>query len=411
MKRYPFLAAIVGTLVLSACNANGISQVTPPSQVPLSSIGKLQFAVGTMNVGFDGNKIGLNTVETFRQSNGDSATLVNTPVITGPSGFTDTAGSTPPNVTPQCQYGVFTAGGDAGTNHISGNPQNPNPVSTPLPLTFGQSGGVFSYGIQPLNETEGAPAYYAGAIDNEACGTYKLGFTTPNYPAYPEPFYSQANIFPSAVAGASGPPVYLGGPPAYPFFNDGTYPSGFAGYLQGFTAFEVTPVAGSYTLKVNIQAANASSASYSATASLNNTTPLPNLSAPTFTSDGKGGGSGTITVPSDPRIVETMVYIYDTQQSTYYTVGPLKGTGTLTYTVPDTLGPCSGSGCQTSSSTSRPTLLSSGGTGNTVDVYAASFDYHMFEASPPGNKSQAPAITGAGGQADITLSPLTYATE
>ncbi|GAC1659493.1 MAG: hypothetical protein NVS9B12_12760 [Vulcanimicrobiaceae bacterium] len=44
-------------------------------------------------------------------------------------------------------------------------------------------------------------------------------------------------------------------------------------------------------------------------------------------------------------------------------------------------------------------------------MYAVSFDYPAFEASPPVSTSAAPTITGAGGQADLTASAalsLTY---
>jgi hypothetical protein len=165
-------------------------------------------------------------------------------------------------------------------------------------------------------------------------------------------------------------------------------------------------------LNVNIPAENAASASYSATASLSSVTPLPNLSAPAYTSDGKGGGTGTIAVPNDPRIVETMVYIYDTgstsgQTPRYYSVGPLNGTGSLTFTLPDNLGVCIGSGCQSNSSTATPTIQP----GDQAVVYAVTYDYPMFEASPPSNTSQTPAIAGSSGQADISLSPLSTVNE
>jgi hypothetical protein len=45
--------------------------------------------------------------------------------------------------------------------------------------------------------------------------------------------------------------------------------------------------------------------------------------------------------------------------------------------------------------------------GDEYRFYAASFDYPMFEAGPPGNTQQKPAITGANGQADITTSAAT----
>ncbi|HET9393095.1 MAG TPA: hypothetical protein VFO29_12780, partial [Candidatus Rubrimentiphilum sp.] len=62
-----------------------------------------------------------------------------------------------------------------------------------------------------------------------------------------------------------------------------------------------------------------------------------------------------------------------------------------------------GTGCQNNAATQTRTIA----TGNTYRIYAATFDYPMFEASPPGNTSQTPTIVGAGGQADIATSPST----
>jgi len=345
---------------LVACSSNGTSVTPGGSPTNLAQNAKLQFAVGTANVAFDG-AIGLNTVATFRQPNGASATLVNTPTITGPAGFVV------PGTAPAA---------DAGTNHISASPQNPNVTQTPTPTTFSNTGGVFSYGFGPFNNSA-SEALYPG-----------------NPPLYPQPFYS-----------ANGGMEFIGGPPAYPFFNDGTYPAGFQGYSQGFNAFEATPVAGAYTLSVNVPIANAASQTFSASATLTNTVVLPTLPTPAFTPDGAGGGTATLTVPPDPRVVETLVYVADTTKGTYYTLGPSHATGAVTLTLPDNLGPCRGSGCQ-SGANAKPSISS----GDSYQVYAASYDYPAFEASPPINTSQTPTITGSNGQADVTLSNVLTAT-
>ncbi|HET7813024.1 MAG TPA: hypothetical protein VFL13_01470 [Candidatus Baltobacteraceae bacterium] len=391
--------------LMTGCAMNGLSQTPPVTQVNTQTIGKLEFAVGTANFGFDGNAIGLNVVTSFRQSGGLSAVLLNTPTITGPSGFSNSADNQNPAESPDCKKGVLHAGADAGTNKISGSPQNPNPIATPLPATFGQGGGVFGYGIEPLNSTtsSGRQSPYFGVGNLTAdCDQ------TPDYPAYPTPFY----MSPSAVAtldnnfGLKTAPVYLGGPPAYPFFKDTSYPANFAGFSQGFNAFELTPVAGSYSLNVTIPAANANTATVSASATLASVSGLASYgSAPTWTSDGRGGGSGTVTVPSDSRIVETMVYVYDENNGSYFTAGPIRGTGAQPYSIPDNLGACGTIGCQGTSP--QPGMAAS----DTIVVYAASYDYGMFEASRPISTSQTPAITGANGQADVTFSPLLKANE
>ncbi|HEV2262736.1 MAG TPA: hypothetical protein VGR69_10660 [Candidatus Rubrimentiphilum sp.] len=316
----------------------------------------MQFAVGTANIGQTGT-VGLNTVATFRQTNGLSATLVNTPTITGPAGFVV------PNA---CGSGCV----DAGTNHISGTPQNINPnVANPV-TTFGQAGGVFSYGFAPDNTGVTAAAIFT---------------------RYSNPFYGSPTL------------NYGGGPPAYPFFKDGTFPAGFTGYSQGFTMFKATPVAGTYTLTDVVATGNAGTFTFTATGTLANLTPLPALATPTFVEDGAGGGTGTVTVPADPRIVEAMVYFFNASQGTYFAVGPIKGTGAQAFALPDKLGPCTGAagaGCQNNAATQSPTFAA----GDTYRIYAATYDYSMFEASPPGNTQQSPTITGAGGQADISTS-------
>jgi hypothetical protein len=362
-NRNQFWTILVAAAILAGCSTNGASINPSVSHGNLNN-DKLQVAVGTANIAFDGS-IGLNVVTTFRQPNGLSAVLLDSPLITGPAGFVVT-GAAPAS--------------DAGTSHISSTAQTPNPPS-PCPTTFCIAGGAFSYGFAPYNS------------DNQ-------GNPYPNGPAlYPEPFYS-ANAVPIA-----------GGPPAYPFFNDGTFISGFVGYSQGFTAFETPVVAGSYSLSVTVPGPNGPAKTFTGSATITSVAPLPSIGAPAFASDGTGGGNVTVTVPADPRIVETMIYVVDLPGGNpnnaflFYTIGPLTGTGALAGALPDKLGPCSGSGCQ-----NGPNAAQSLNTGDTYQVYAVSFDYPAFEAGPPGNKSQTPTIVGAGGQADVSISSVTAGT-
>ncbi len=373
MNQYKLIAAVAVGALLAGCSANGAA--SPPTSVVTnpSNTSVLQLAVGTANIGQASGSppvqvqtLGLNTVSTFRQANGLSAALVNTPTITAPVGF----------VPPACGAGCVD---NAGTHQMSGAPQNVNPnVANPV-TTFGQTGGVFSYGLAPENEsTTGAAVYtrYANPIG---------GASTINYG---------------------------GGPPAYPFFKDGTFPSAFSGYSQGFTMFAAAPVAGVYTLADTVATGNAGTFTFTASSTLANLTPLPVLTTPTFVKDGVGGGAGVVTVPVDARVVETMVYFQNTTQGTFFAVGPIRGTGPQNYTLPDFLGPCggaAGTGCQNNAATRSPTFrLGAGpGTGDNYIVYAATYDYPMFEASPPGNVTQAPVINGGAAtsnQADITTS-------
>jgi hypothetical protein len=131
IRRYTQLARLTLLAALAGCSTNGLAQVPGATQpVPLSKVGTLQFAVGTAYFAQE-NKIGLNTVATFRASNGLTPVLVNTPTITGPSAM-----SVPtPNPAMTPWNGDFGGpgegvnsgmgpGSDAGTNHISGLPQS-----------------------------------------------------------------------------------------------------------------------------------------------------------------------------------------------------------------------------------------------------------------------------------------------
>ena len=100
-------------------------------------------------------------------------------------------------------------------------------------------------------------------------------------------------------------------------------------------------------------------------------------------------------------VVETEVFIVDANTGSYFTVGPLTGTGTLNWALPGNLGPCVGNNCQTGAS-ATPSI----NTGDSYFVASVGYDYPAFEAGPPGNSSQKPTITGANGQADLTMSPI-----
>ena len=355
MKNRYLLGIVSAGALLAGCSTNGAG-INPPVSHGNLGADKLQMAVGTANIGFDGT-VGLNVVTTFRQPNGLSAVLLDTPTITGPAGFVVPGN----NLSPWSQ--------DAGTNHISGSPQ-----TAPGPTTFGTAGGAFKYGFAPYNS------------DN-------LGDPYPNGPAlYAEPFYS-------------GDPVPIaGGPPAYPFFNNGTFISGFQGYSQGFNAFETSVTAGSYSISVNVPGTSGPGRNFTSAATLTNLAPLPGVGTPSVTEDGAGGFTNiSATVPADARIFETMIYIADLNASTFFTLGPFSGTGVVGGSVADTLGPCNGNNCQNGSG-ATPTIPA----GDSYLVYSITYDYPAFEASPPGSSSQMPAITGpnSAGQADISISQV-----
>jgi hypothetical protein len=383
-----FAAMSLGGILVGCTSGN--SALQPPfTSIDVAANSTLQFAVGTANIN---GAPGLNTVVTFRnKKSGLSATLLNTPTIAGPASFVNDA------VAGTCSStgaaGPGGAGTDVGTNKISATPQT-LPGNTAVCTSFGQSGGVFAQAFAPANSTTtGAanyPQYSVALAPNNAInvtdpdGVNGGGFIF----TYPLPFYAAA---------ASRLP-YLGGPPAYPFFLDGSEANGFLGYPAGFTDFAVVPVLGVYVLSVTLPAAStAQLTTLTASATLTSATLLPNYPAPSFASG--TAGSGLVTVTPPPGVTESLVYVVDVaaaspRANTFYTA-LVTGIGTQTLTIPGNLG-----------RKHAPSFNA----GDAVFVYAVGFNYPAFESGPPGNITANPAIVGGNGQADITTSAYTVAT-
>lgn len=386
MNRQAVLPLLFTGALLSGCGGGGQAGVPNVNQQNLAT-NALQFAVGTANIA---GTPGINFVATYRQPNGLSAVGADTPSITGPTGFTVPAGVS----------GAYGPGNvDAGKAGITASPQV-NRVTTPVNSTFGTFTGVFSYGFVPVNSDQTGTAYFIGN-PNATAGN---GFTRSAYdglfngsgdPTTPQPYYTTGTPF-----------DYVIGPPAVPFFRDGTFP-GFVGYSPGFTVFQAAPVTGTYNLQVAITAVNAPSTSASASATLASTTLLgaTAINGASLTKTAGGGLSGTVNVPTG--VTETEVFVVDMTANTYYTV-VVSGTGAaVPWAIAGNLGPCTGANCQ-SGSGAKPTIA----TGDSYFVAAVGYDYPAFEAGPPGNVQQKPVIAGANGQADLTLSavigPNTY---
>lgn len=374
-KRTLAMAALGGLIVLPACTS-GNSAFQPPMTVANLSANQLQFQVGTAN--YNGT-LALNTVVTFRQPNGLSALLDDTPVITLP--FTNTAPAA-------------TAGVDSGTHQISGSPQPPNGVAT-VPSTFGTAVGAFAYGFLAANSsTTGAN-------------------TTAFYPTTNRSPYYGASMVPAQTARA-----FYVGPPFVPNFKDGTFPGGctattcsFLGYSSGFTTFGLTPTTGAYSLGVSLAGASTSIPSYTASTQITSVAPLANFPPPVYTSDGAGGG--TVVYTSPPGTTETLIEIVDTTAGNYYSI-VVHGAGAHTSTLAPNLGVVTGG-------VAGPSIPP----GNGYRVIAVGFDYPAMEAVPStASPPQAPVINNSGtacsfsttnstcpGQADLTVSPAVSGTE
>lgn len=430
--------------LLAGCGGNGGSNGIPAiSSVNPIATGKLGFAVGTANL--YGTATGLNVVSTYRQASGLSNVTVDTPTIKGP--FTlpasvpdtqtfridpNTGGSVDVYSTLQDAPSSTPAGPSAqevALREITGTSQFIHPgtpvcdqatactvtsaaggtVSVPPNTsTFGQGGGVFTNGISP--------------------GNYTTAGTATSYVPYTEPLYDgSANAF-----------YPFGGPPAFQNGNgnglglrDGlsNLGSGVLGIPMGITTFAGVGVAtGTYSLSLQVPTGVSTSSTVTATAAIGTTTRLGTIAAPTLVLDGNGGGTFAVAaLPSG--VTEELVQIVDFGDggaSCQGAIGASEGAGPVYYTIlvkapgsyslPDTIGPNttinSGTGVITPSPslcTAAQNTAAAGATtiadGYTVQAIGA--DYPLYESLYPNSASQSPTLTGANGQADITISAAT----
>jgi hypothetical protein len=447
------LAAAAAGSVFAAC---GNQAQAPPSTTSVApTTGKLVFAVGTANIfGATANAsgfgtTGLNVAVSYRI--GKNSVLNSTPKITGPFKLPSIADSCPApaaaNNPPGCG-GVdpFSTGPLApsvyelaqSTGTIEGTLQTVRPNDpicdaattctsineTPNATTFGQSAGVFALGILPSNSTNNGTPY--------------------SYQPLPQPFYDSS----------TGVTIPWGGPPTFDpdgkgdgvrdGYNDNALNTGVQGVSLGIDVFEgVTTPAGAYTMSLQIPngISSSGSSSYStvpATANITSTTLLPDLVSPAMVEDGAGGGSfsalaPTITAPFTEVFVQVTDYgpggapgapVGNCQGPlgpgaeagpVYYTLLYHPGDAATALNLPDMIGPNSKAG--QSAFQLSPTLCTAAqntavlGAATPADTYSVQLigtDYPLYEASPLFG-ANAPTLTGANGQADISMSyPILY---
>lgn len=388
-------------MALGACSQQSAQSSLEPAISTCSPLNStLQFYAGTANVA---GVTGLNTVVTLRQNAGANCTagaslLDDAPTITGPAGFTVPA--------------TADAGTDAGTNKISGNLVTSLIAAPPVTTFNGPAGNGLAtgYGFMPSVSTNSLSA--------------------PSYKPYALPFY----------VAAAGQLSYIGGPPAFippadsggthTSTRDGTFPSGYLGYVLGFVDFQAPPVAGSYGLSVviptgqNVNTGASSTGTETATSSLTHVAPLATWAAgPTFVSDGAGGGTITTNFGGGAGLTEEYIEAVDTGPDggndlesactaapllvaypIYYTFKVAPGTATVT--VPDNIGPAQPGKTQ---GHTFCTSADNGGTGgDMVTLYGFAVDYSLYStAYPQSNGNPAPTFTLNSGQADVTTSPST----
>ncbi len=439
LQQTRFILAIAAAgVLLGGCGGgggNGAKGIPPISSVNPVTTGTLEFAVGTANI--YGTATGLNVVSTYRQANGLSNVLVDTPTITGP--FTVPAASAAGSVSfdpystlpggPSVEE-VAAGGTITGTSQTIPLAQPACDQTTPCTVTangvtatvqpntstFGQSGGVFVNGLSPGNATnQGVAASYV---------------------PYTEPLYD--------TTGTTFMP--FGGPPGFDPNKDGmglrdglsNLGAGVLGIPEGFTVFENVKLnsTGAYALSLVVptgfNGATPTTATVTAAAKLGSLATLPAITAPALTLDGNGGG--TFTIASLPAgVTEEYVQIVDSGVAGSGTCQGILGTSGVgpvyytilvkqagTYTLPDTDGPNTVTSGGPSAVKPSPSICTgaqnttaNAGTataGDTYSVQAFGLDYPMYEATYPITNAAAPTLTGAAGQADITISAPVSAT-
>lgn len=446
------IACTAAGVVLSACTQGATG---PPSITSVNPIAnsKLELVVGTANIAGVATA-GLNVVSTLRQPNGDSAVLADTPTITGPFAFSGvTATPAPAGGEFGCTAAPCGPGGDlysteqngapsiqevAAGATISGTPQTvrpgtptcdsamPLPPSLPSPpfaqcpsglspntTTLGQGGGAFGMGIAPYNSNNSGTATsiepYASPIFDTTGNAYQPWGGPPAF----DPNHDNMGVRDGLFSICGDP-------------STGCASGLLLGVAQGITVFEnVTPSAGTYTLSVVIPTSPTSSGRITATAMLASTATLPAVPAPTVTEDLNGDGGAAITGSLPSPITEGYVEIIDfgnggntcqgplgTETAPVYYTIHISGAGAYAVALPPMDGPNTNvtGGFNLAPSMSICTAAANGGTGDSYSAYAVGFDYPLFAASYPSNHKQAPALAGANGQADISISAPTSGT-
>lgn len=257
-------------------------------------------------------------------------------------------------------------------------------TNTTVPVTTTSSGATLQLAVGTLNDTSGllgTPGTFLNAVTTfrNSTGTaayYHPGTATLSGPAFATPATLNELFAYGQPAGTNGT---LGEPPAFGPQNL------VGGYSTGYILTGGAPTAGSYTAATTVQT-NGKTLNFSASATLpNSPLVLPGEPLPTWVTDGKGGGTFTMTNPTG--VTESLIFV-QAQNGRYVSSVELKSPST-SVNVPD------------------GTLT----VGTTYYVFCLGADYPMIESAPPNNHAARPALAGAGGTADLTASSFTTFTE
>lgn len=363
------LLAVSAFALLCACGTGAASQIPVATVDPVAS-NKLQFAVGTATFSNAGTaSIGLNFVETLRQSNGLSGSLFNVPVITMPTTVVNNVG----------------VSADTNTNRVT--QATLNTYEGPLPPNLSSGGSGTFHPALP------------------SAGAFGYGFCVCNANSGPVNGYPTLFLDPGRFG------MFYGGAPAYPAATPDQTLAGFFGYSLGFTAYPIAPAPGTYKLDVafppDFQTSNTATApTLTQTTQLVSTAGLPQFAIPSFVPDGQGGGALSSSVPGG--VTEAFAFIEAAPFSKAQQVDPCTTAHSSTFfftvrlslnpggvaVLPPALGPADATGKATRTLCSQELYT----------IRAVGFDYPAFESGYPQNLQQTPTITAPTGQADVTIS-------
>jgi len=267
--------------------------------------------------------------------------------------------------------GCSAAGVSAGTN------------TSIAPITLSNTNATLQLGVGTLNNPYGllgAPGVYLNSITTFRNPTGTAAFFHPGEAFLTGPGGLDADLGGLFAYGqAAGVNFTLGEPPAFSPQNL------VGGYSTGYILTYAPPTPGTYTVQTTV-AQDTSTLNFSANALLPNPAlVLPNEPLPAWVTDGRGGGTFTMTNPAS--VTESLLFIQATNGA-YVGDVELKSPATTANVPPGTLN-----------------------AGQTYYVFCIGADFPMIESAPPNSSIPNPTIVGSGGTADITASDATTFTE
>jgi len=245
------------------------------------------------------------------------------------------------------------------------------------PVTYTATQATLQMAVGTLNDQYGllgSVGTYLNIVttfrqSNGLAAYFRPGVATLTGPGLSQPV-TLGNLF--AYGQTAGANFTLGEPPAFPGKNLA------GGYATGYILTGLPPVSGTYTVSTETSQ-NGKNLTYTASATLPTPpTVLPAMPNATFTSDGNGGG--TITLTNPPGVTEALLFFQSQANGSYAASVELKSPATSVQ-VPDG-------------------TLAAG----SYWLFSLGADYPLIEAAPPNSTVPNPVISNSSGSADLTTS-------